>query len=104
MLDEKEKQIVKSLIIMHRFTLKLQLHLLDIGLYANDGVLSWMCEAQETIKKEGEALLGEALYKWVNWFCFDNEFGKKRLEVRVNCEFFAICNENDFLSFLNAEV
>jgi len=42
-----------------------------------------------------EIALGDT-NQWVSWFVFENDFGNKRLEVRVNDIEYEISNEREF--------
>jgi hypothetical protein len=42
-----------------------------------------------------EIALGDE-FNWFSWFVFDNDFGKKKLEVKVNNKKYQICDEKQF--------
>ena len=44
-----------------------------------------------------EIALGDEC-NWFSWFVFENEFGKKKMEVIVDDNSFKICNEKQFFN------
>lgn len=46
-----------------------------------------------------EIALGDTS-QWVSWFVFENDFGNKRLEVRVNDIEYEISNERQFFDII----
>ena len=33
---------------------------------------------------------------WFSWFVFENDFGKKKMKVKVDCKEYKICDEKQF--------
>lgn len=36
---------------------------------------------------------------WFSWFVFENDFGKKKLKVKVDNKWYKICDEKQFFDF-----
>lgn len=88
----KHKQQIASAVDLIKTIHSHEVSLIDVGFDINNPKVS---ECTEAVCKHLEAELGDAAWGWVEWYCYENDFGLRGMKAGMKDNLRAIHNIDD---------